>query len=79
MPVCEVDLRVGGAWRFVIEKPNGKQVGMYGRYVELDPPPNRTVHTESFDDYPRRMYRHHAAHRVERQDHAGGHGPLSVG
>ena len=51
MPVCEVDLRVGGVWRFVIQKPDGKQVGMFGKYIELDPPA-RTVHTESFDDYP---------------------------
>src|SRR5262245_38946162 len=25
--VCDVDLRVGGTWRFVSRKPNGKTVG----------------------------------------------------
>jgi uncharacterized protein YndB with AHSA1/START domain len=49
--VCEVDLRVGGAWRFVLEGPDGRTMGMCGEYREIDPG-ERTVHTESFDDYP---------------------------
>ena len=49
--VCEVDLRVGGAWRFVLRGPDGKDMGMRGVYRELSPP-DRMVHTESFDDYP---------------------------
>ena len=49
--VCEVDLRVGGAWRFVLRGPDGKDMGMRGVYRELVPP-DRSVHTESFDDYP---------------------------
>jgi len=49
--VCEVDLRVGGKWRFVLKGPNGTQMGMFGVYRELQRP-ERTVHTESFDDYP---------------------------
>jgi uncharacterized protein YndB with AHSA1/START domain len=49
--VCEVDLRVGGAWRFVLRGPNGDEMGMRGVYRELVRP-ERTVHTESFDDYP---------------------------
>lgn len=51
LDVCEVDLRVGGAWRFVLQGPNGEQMGMRGVYRELARP-DRTVHTESFDDYP---------------------------
>jgi len=51
LDVCEVDLRVGGAWRFVLHGPNGAKMGMYGVYRELARP-DRTVHTESMDDYP---------------------------
>jgi uncharacterized protein YndB with AHSA1/START domain len=51
MPVCEVDFRVGGGFRFVLEGPGGKRMGMRGRYVELAPP-ERSVHMESLDDYP---------------------------
>jgi uncharacterized protein YndB with AHSA1/START domain len=49
--VCEVDLRVGGAWRFVLRGPDGSEMGMRGVYRELVRP-ERTVHTETFDDYP---------------------------
>src|SRR5262245_4604357 len=49
--VCETDLRVGGAWRFVLRGPDGKDMGMRGVYREIAPP-DRMVHTESFDDYP---------------------------
>ncbi len=49
--VCEVDLRVGGSWRFVVRGPDGADMGMRGVYRELAPP-NRSVHTESFDDFP---------------------------
>ena len=49
--VCEVDLRVGGAWRYVLEGPDGATMGMSGKYLEIVPG-ERTVHTEAFDDYP---------------------------
>ena len=48
--VCEVDLRVGGKWRFGPQGPGGKKMGMHGVYRELLRP-ERTVHTESFDDW----------------------------
>ena len=51
LPVCEVDFRVGGAWRFVLQGPDGRKMGMRGVYREITPP-ERTIHTESFDDYP---------------------------
>src|SRR6516162_5761725 len=51
MPVCEVDLRVGGGFRFVLRGPDGREMGMRGVYRELVPP-ERSVHMESFDDYP---------------------------
>src|SRR5262245_31234514 len=49
--VCEVDLRVGGTFRFVLRGPTGKDMGMRGVYREIVPP-ERSVHVESFDDYP---------------------------
>src|ERR1700756_1221107 len=49
--LCEVDLRVGGGFRFVLSGPNGRNMGMRGTYRELRPP-ERSVHMESFDDFP---------------------------
>ena len=48
MAVCEIDLRVGGAYRFVWRK-DGAEMGMGGVYREIVKP-ERIVHTESFDD-----------------------------
>jgi uncharacterized protein YndB with AHSA1/START domain len=48
---CEVDFRVGGGFRFVLRGPDGREMGMRGVYRELVPP-ERSVHMESFDDYP---------------------------
>src|SRR5919109_507794 len=49
--VCEVDLRVGGGFRFVLRGPDGREMRMRGVYREIVPP-ERSVHMESFDDYP---------------------------
>jgi len=51
LSTCEVDLRVGGGFRFVLQGPDGRQMGMRGVYRELAPP-DRSVHMESFDDFP---------------------------
>jgi uncharacterized protein YndB with AHSA1/START domain len=47
---CEIDLRVGGAWRFVSRGPLGMKMGHSGVYREVSPP-DRLVYTESFDDH----------------------------
>jgi len=54
MPVCEVDLRVGGTYRFVWRGPDGAEMGVRGVYREVVRP-ERLVHTEKFDEawYPR--------------------------
>src|ERR1700675_2589990 len=49
--VCEVDLKVGGGFRFVMRGPDGREMGMRGVYREIVPP-ERSVHMESFDDFP---------------------------
>jgi uncharacterized protein YndB with AHSA1/START domain len=51
LTVCEVDFKVGGGFRFVLRGPDGKDMGMRGVYREIVPP-ERSVHMESFDDYP---------------------------
>ena len=51
LEVCEVDLRVGGGFRFVLAGPGGRRMGMRGLYREIVPP-ERSVHLESYDDYP---------------------------
>lgn len=48
---CEVDLRVGGGFRFVMRGPDGRDMGMRGVYREIAAP-DRSVHVESFDDFP---------------------------
>src|SRR5262245_19381185 len=50
VPVCEIDLRVGGKWRFVNKHPNG-EVGFRGEYREIVPP-SRLVFTETMDPHP---------------------------
>ena len=51
VPVCEVDLRVGGQWRFVNRTPKGEEAAFYGEYREIDPP-GRVVFTEIFAPFP---------------------------
>jgi uncharacterized protein YndB with AHSA1/START domain len=50
VPVCEIDLRVGGAWRFVGKGPEG-EVTFYGEYKEIAAP-SRVVFTEIFAPFP---------------------------
>lgn len=51
LDVCEVDHRVGGGFRFILAGPGGHRMGMRGVYREIVRP-ERSVHMESFDDYP---------------------------
>jgi len=49
MPVCEIDLRVGGAYRYVWRNEDGREMGMGGNFTELVPN-ERIVNTERFDE-----------------------------
>jgi len=54
MPVCEIDLRVGGKYRYVWRHDReGTEMGMGGVYREIVTP-ERIVNTERFDEawYP---------------------------
>jgi uncharacterized protein YndB with AHSA1/START domain len=46
MPVCEMDLRVGGAWRFVWRNGDGVEFAIQGVFREIERPA-RLVYTES--------------------------------
>jgi uncharacterized protein YndB with AHSA1/START domain len=46
--VCEIDLRVGGTFRYLWRGPEGVEMGMRGSYLEVAAP-RRIVATESFD------------------------------
>ena len=48
---CEIDLRPGGAYRFVILAPDGHEYPMSGVYQEIVPP-ERLVYTECFNGDP---------------------------
>src|SRR5579871_818804 len=47
MPVCEIDLRVGGRYRYVWRHADGREMGMGGLYKEITTP-ERIVSTETF-------------------------------
>ena len=47
----EIDLRVGGSWRYVMETPDGLEVGFHGEYRELVPN-ERIVSTEVYEGFP---------------------------
>jgi uncharacterized protein YndB with AHSA1/START domain len=53
LAVCEIDLKVGGSFRYVWRGPDGSQMGMRGVYREIVPS-ERIVSTETFDEpwYP---------------------------
>src|SRR5262245_18736161 len=47
--VCEIDLKVGGAYRYVWRGPDGTEMGMGGVHREVVPP-ERIVCTQPFDE-----------------------------
>lgn len=49
MPVCDIDLRVGGQYRYVWRSPEGNDMGMGGTFREIVRP-ERIVTNELFDD-----------------------------
>ena len=52
MPICEIDLRPGGKWRYVWRNnSDGAEFSMHGTYLEVEAP-RRVVFTEQMDDNP---------------------------
>ena len=68
VPVCEIDLRPGGKWRFIGRGPGGDIPAFYGEFSR-----DRAARADRADRdlraVSRRAWRqHHGAHRGERQD-----------
>jgi uncharacterized protein YndB with AHSA1/START domain len=51
MKSCEIDLRVGGTWRYVMEANAGFEVAFHGVYEEVVPD-TRLVSSEVFEGMP---------------------------
>jgi uncharacterized protein YndB with AHSA1/START domain len=51
MTTCEIDLRVGGGWRYAMVTPDGFEVGFHGEYREIVPN-ERLVSTEVYEGMP---------------------------
>jgi uncharacterized protein YndB with AHSA1/START domain len=51
MPVCELDFRVGGKWRFVEREANGSEWAFHGEFREIARP-RRLVQTFEFEGMP---------------------------
>lgn len=49
LEICEIDLRPGGAYRFVTRRSDGTEMGWGGVYRDCMPP-ERIVFTELFDE-----------------------------
>jgi uncharacterized protein YndB with AHSA1/START domain len=48
---CEIDLRVGGRFRYVHRAPDGQEYGFHGKYLEIAAP-HRMVCTFVFEPFP---------------------------
>jgi uncharacterized protein YndB with AHSA1/START domain len=48
---CEIDLRVGGAWRYAMRPFSGKEFAFYGEFLEIVPG-QKIVQTETFEPFP---------------------------
>ncbi len=51
MVECDIDLRVGGSWRYVTRGSDGTEFAWHGTYLEIDRP-GRLVSTEVFEGFP---------------------------
>ena len=51
MTIAEVDLRVGGGWRYVMVTPDGSEVAFHGEFREIVPN-ERLVSTEVYEAMP---------------------------
>ena len=48
---CEIDLRVGGTWRYAMRPEGAEEFAFYGEFLELVPN-ERIVQTETFAPFP---------------------------
>ncbi|HTB96416.1 MAG TPA: SRPBCC domain-containing protein [Terracidiphilus sp.] len=48
LSVCEIDLRIGGPWKIVMQMPDGSDHRFHGVYQEIEPD-QRLVYSECYD------------------------------
>lgn len=48
---CEIDLRVGGKWRYAMRPFGGEEFAFYGEFLEIVPN-QKIVQTETFEPFP---------------------------
>jgi len=51
MTVCEIDLRVGGRWRYAMDAHNGMGVAFHGEFLEIAPD-EQVVTSEIYEGLP---------------------------
>ncbi len=51
MTACEIDLQVGGTWRYAMDTPDGFEVAFHGEFVEIVPD-ELIVRTAIFEGVP---------------------------
>lgn len=49
--VCEIDLHVGGKWRYAMRPFRGDEFAFYGEFLEIIPN-QKIVQTETFEPFP---------------------------
>jgi uncharacterized protein YndB with AHSA1/START domain len=74
--VCDIDLRVGGGWRYVV-RDSDMEVGFHGEYREIDAP-HRLVTTEVYEGAPVADPEEAGALNIVTLDEADGVTTLSV-
>jgi len=67
LTVCEIDLRVGGSYRFVHRAPDGQEHGVHGVHREIDPP-RRLVSSFVYEGTPQ----HEAVDAIDLEEADGG-------
>jgi uncharacterized protein YndB with AHSA1/START domain len=48
---CEIDLRVGGTWRYAMRPFSGDEFAFYGEFLEIVPN-QKIIQTETFEPFP---------------------------
>jgi uncharacterized protein YndB with AHSA1/START domain len=51
MTACEIDLRVGGTWRYAMRAKAGEEFSFYGEFLDIVPDA-KIVQTETFEPFP---------------------------
>lgn len=51
MTACEIDLRVGGTWRYAMRPANGEEFAFYGEFLEIVAN-EKIVQTDTFAPFP---------------------------